>query len=256
MRKKILPFVVVAIVALLPGDSFAEINTYYVWQTSGGTWADADKSWSGDWNLCWAGAASNVLEYTGWGKVGGMTTTDDMFAEYVDHFSDLGSLPNFAWDWWWDGTNPTQGWAGWAQEDVGGGGGFYPTLNVNDYLRSSSSASAALSNIDQWMHDGYGVTLAIRGSIDHAITAWGFDYDTDAATYTGIYVTDSDDNVNSLRRYALSLTSGAWYMTDYGNNRYIGEVYALQMMVPVPGAVLLGMLGLSIAGARLRKMRA
>ncbi|MEN6427036.1 MAG: hypothetical protein ABFE13_16900 [Phycisphaerales bacterium] len=50
----------------------------------------------------------------------------------------------------------------------------------------------------------------------------------------------------------------AWYLNGgyYGSGtNYISEVCGLAM-VPVPGAVLLGMLGLSIAGAKLRKMKA
>lgn len=244
-------FTIIAL--LLFAASPALSDTYNIWDTWGGTWADADKTWTDDTLLCWAGAASNILEYTGWGLVDGMTTTDDMFAHYTANFDDAGSLPNYAWDWWWDGTNPRQGDAGWAQDNAAGGGGFYPSLNVNDYMISSSTDSAALTNIDNWLHDGYGVTLAIRGNIDHAITAWGFEYDaTDTDYYTGIYVTDSDDNTNALQYYDLSLTGGQWFMDSYGTNRYIGEVYALQI-VPVPGAVLLGILGLSVAGLKLRK---
>ena len=166
MKLKI--FTIVALLLFASGSALSA--TYMITDDWGGTWADVNKNWDNDWNLCWAGAASNILEYTGWGMVDGMTTTDDMFAEYEDHFSDLGSLPDIAWDWWWDGTNIAQGWPNWAQEDVDGGGGFYPTLNVNDYMRSSSSDLLALSNINNWMHDGYGCTLAIRGGVDHAIT--------------------------------------------------------------------------------------
>ncbi|MEN6425545.1 MAG: hypothetical protein ABFE13_09295 [Phycisphaerales bacterium] len=258
MRKKILPFIVVAIVALLPGNSLGD--TYHIYDTWGGTWADAEKTVANtdDDNLCWAAASSNVLEYTGWGKVEDMTNTDQIFSHFQAHFTDEAGNSYYGFDWWWDGTNDVQGEAGWAQEDVDGGGGFYPTLDIDDYRRWTTDDSAALSTLDAWMHGGYGCTLSISGSMAHAITAWGFDYDaTDPDRYTGIYVTDSDDYIDSLRHYALDYHDSAWYLLDYYgmDNNYISEVCGLAM-VPIPGAVLLGMLGLSIAGAKLRKMKA
>ena len=54
--------------------------------------------------MCWAAAASNVLEWTGWGVVGGMTNTDEMFQHFQDHWTDLGGSSEYAWNWWFDGT--------------------------------------------------------------------------------------------------------------------------------------------------------
>ena len=155
---------------------------------------------------------------------------------------------------------------GWAQEDVDGGGGFYPTLNIDDYRRWSGDDSTALETLDSWMHEGYGTTISIAGGMAHAITAWGFEYDPTATGtdyYTGIYVTDSDNNQASpypdtLDYYALNFDStlNRWYLDGgyygTGSTNYISEVCGLQM-VPVPGAVLLGIIGLSAAGVKLRK---
>jgi Mac 1 protein len=267
MKDKFTGLFIVGIVMLLAGNSFADI--YNIWDTWGGTWADAEKTDVNhdDDDLCWAASASNILEYTGWGQVGGMTTTDDMFAHFGAHFTDAGSTANVGWNWWFDGTNDAQGWSGgWAQEDVDGGGGFYPTLNHDDYTRADATTSTALANIDAWMHDGYGIGLSIRGTMAHAITAWGFEYDASSADYyTAIYVTDSDDDKNnsaggypdSLRKYGLSYSGSAWYLDGGLSGNYISTVRGLAINpVPVPGAVLLGMLGLSVAGARLRKKNA
>jgi len=250
---------------LLSTNVFADI--YNIWDTWGGTWADAEKTDvnTDDDDLCWAASASNILEYTGWGQVGGMTTTDDMFAHFGAHFTDAGGTANAGWNWWFDGINDYQGVSGAAQEDVDGGGGFYPTLNHDDYTRSNATTSTALSNIDDWMHDGYGIGLSIRGTMAHAITAWGFEYDaTSTDYYTGIYVTDSDDDKtnsaggypDSLRYYDLGYSSSRWYLSGGyygdGDDNYISKVRGLQI-VPVPGAVLLGILGLSAVGVKLRK---
>jgi len=102
----------------------ARAGTYYIWNDWGGTWADAEKT-SGNTDddlMCWAASSSNILEWTRWGKVGGMTNTDQMFAHFQAHFTDQGGHPYYGLDWWFDGTNDTQGWTGgWAQVDVSGG---------------------------------------------------------------------------------------------------------------------------------------
>jgi len=265
MKNKIaVLFVVVGTVMLLASSSFAD--AYYIWDTWGGTWADADKSWTGDTLLCWAAGSSNILEYTGWGLVGGMTTTDDMFDHFRDNWSDDMGNSYYGFDWWWDGTNDRDSAVdianGWAQEDVDGGGGFYPTLDIDDSRRWTNDL-AALSTLDTWMHDGYGTTISIAGNMAHAITAWGYEYDA-AGNYTDIYVTDSDDGTNALQSYGLTfwdpdglgVMPEAWYLDGggygTGSTNYIAEVCGLQI-VPVPGAVLLGILGLSMAGVKLRK---
>lgn len=262
-------FTIIAL--LLFAASPALSDTYMITDSWGGAWADAEKTTinTDDDLMCWAGAASNILEYTGWGQVGGMTTTDDMFAHYTASFTDQGGNPYFGFDWWFDGTNNVQGVAGWAQEDVDGGGGFYPTLNIDDYRQWTSTDSTALSTLDTWMHDGYGTTIGIAGNMAHAITAWGFEYDvTDPDYYTGIYVTDSDDDKtnwptypDSLAYYGLEFNSvlDRWYLSGgyYGDGtNYISEVCGLEIIhTPVPGAVILGGLGLTFSGWMLKRRK-
>ncbi|MFO8012577.1 MAG: hypothetical protein R6X20_04635, partial [Phycisphaerae bacterium] len=112
----------------------------------GGTWADAEKvppddgpgedpnvPGTADDYMCWAAVASNLLEWTGWGKTGGMTTADDMFAYFQDHWTDQGGNMYYGWDWWFDGTNDSPGDPDeWSQVDVPGGG-FYPSQAFSDY---------------------------------------------------------------------------------------------------------------------------
>ena len=259
MRDKRTVLFVVAGILALGGSSFADI--YQVWDTYGGTWADADKTWTDDTNLCWAAASSNILAYTRWGRVGGMTTTDEMFGYFKAHWNDKVGNPYYALGWWWNGANDKQGNLTWAQVDVGGGG-FYPTLSIDNYRRWDGETSTALSTLDTWLHDGYACTVAITGPFAHAITAWGFAYNTTPTgrDYTGIYVTDSDDSVNDLRYYNLVHTGSRWYLSNYlgfGSTEYISEVCGLELNpVPAPGALVLGMLGLSIAGLKFRKKQA
>ena len=122
------------------GDATPTGTSYLLFEHWGGTWSDAEKSPSNteDDLLCWAGAASNVLAWTGWGIVDGLANTDDIFGYFQDHWTDQGGLMQFGWDWWFDGTNDSQGWSGWSQEDVQGGG-FYPNENFSSFFTARAT---------------------------------------------------------------------------------------------------------------------
>lgn len=212
-------------------------TSYMLTDHWGGTWNDAEKGPTNteDDMMCWAAAASNVLEWTGWGLVGGMTNTDQMFTYYQDHWTDEGGLMEYGWDWWFDGTNLSQGWSGWSQVDVPGGG-FYPSENFSTYFHIQDTEGQALAAIDQYIHAGYGTTIGIQGPGGHAITCWGFNYNAASPSqYYGIWVSDSDDDKSStnppdrLRYYEVALSGGRWYLQDfYGSNAwYISTVQAL-----------------------------
>ena len=256
----------IVILSVLVFSSGAMASSYFIYSDWGGTWHDAEKSPTNteDDLMCWAAAASNVLAWTGWGLVGGMTNADEMFAHFQDHWTDEGGNPYFGWDWWFDGTNDTQGVSGWSQEDVDGGGGFYPTLTYTDYVLFTSADATALSAIDYLLHNGYGSTLSLTSStVGHSITVWGYDYDGQG-NYTGIWVTDSDDDKydstpeDELRYYDVLYSGGRWYLQDYYgyNDIYISEVIGLQKMPIVPEPATLSLLELALAGlAARRRMR-
>jgi len=262
--------------AVAAGPAAATTETYMLTDHWGGTWADAEKSSdnSEDDLMCWAATASNVLEWTGWGNVAGMTDTDQMFAYFQDHWTDEGGNMYYGWEWWFDGTNNVQGepWAsaGWSQVDVAGGG-FYPSLTFEDYHHWDpvNAEADAMADIDAYLHAGYGVGLSISagGSIGHAVTCWGFDYNPDTADYyTGIYLTDSDDNKggvaprpDTLRKYGLNYTGGEWHFVDYfgGDSYWITEVQGLEKN-PIPEPVTLAglFLGIGSLAGYLRRRKA
>ena len=186
----------------------------------GGTVADAEKSPTTDEDdlMCWAASASNVLEWTGWGLVDGMTNTDEMFAYYQDHWTNEGGLPFHAWEWWFSDTFGANPPAEHAQVDVEGGG-FYPDERFRDYHHSEYVPAWALSGIDEFLHSGYGVNLFITTEAGggHLLTCWGVRTDIDDPTdYLGVWVTDSDDDQDStrprdrLRYYRVTLEGGDW----------------------------------------------
>jgi len=249
-----------AAIALAVAAGPATATTYMLTDHHGGTWADAEKASdnSEDDLMCWAAAASNVLEWTGWGKTAGMTDTDQMFAYFQDHWTDQGGNMVYGWDWWFDGTNNMQGVPNWSQVDDPGypneSGGFYPSWTFADYYHFQGADALAMDAIDAYLRAGYGTALAISGPTGHAVTCWGFDYDpTDPDYYTGIWLTDSDDDRNGpaprpdeLRHYGLNFTGGAWHFAGYPFGDYaITEVHALEKS-PIPEPLTLAGLVLGV----------
>ncbi len=235
----------------------ATATTYMLTDHHGGTWADADKTVANteDDLMCWAAAASNVLEWTGWGKTAGMTNTDQMFTYFQDHWTDQGGNMVYGWDWWFDGTNDSQGWSGWSQVDVAGGG-FYPSLTFADYHHYQGSDGLAMATIDAYLQAGYGTALAITGPTGHAVTCWGFDYDPeDPDYYTGIWLTDSDDYTDALQHYDVTLSGGAWSLSGYLSGYAISEVHGLEQIIPEPVTLAGLFLGLGALGGYVRRRR-
>jgi uncharacterized repeat protein (TIGR01451 family) len=178
------------------GHSIVDYNLTDNW---GGTWVDAEKTADDhdDELMCWAAAASNVLEWTGWGFVrdpieGEMTNCDQMFEHIQDHCTDTGGWAIAAWTWWFNGT----GGPAW---NVPGGGNFWPTYNLDNYYHTYSG-SDTLQHIDEYLSNGWGVAIGVFDGA-HEITCWGFKYDdtknktTDPHDYyKGVWVTDSDNS--------------------------------------------------------------
>ena len=240
-----------------PTGSTYKLHTHY---SGVRNWCDAEKSfWDFDDDLmCWAGTASNVLYWTGWGITGGMSNTDQMFDYFQDHWTDEGGSAYYGWDWWFDGTPivPGSGWS--SVHDAGGG--FWSATDFNNYVDWSSDEANILSKIDGFLHDGYGLGLSIAyydsgGSRHgHAITCWGFNYDSAASNYyVGIWVTDSDDDKdfnillpwlgshdlpNRLQYYGVYKSGNKWYMSGYGSHTWqIESVYALGAGPGIPPKV-------------------
>ena len=80
-------------------------ETYLNYDVFGGWWSDAEKSPSDtdDDNLCWAATIANIMEYTGWGYVGGMDTPDETLDYYGAHTTDQGTTIDYAFAWWFTG---------------------------------------------------------------------------------------------------------------------------------------------------------
>ncbi len=219
-------------------------SSYMLIDHWGGNWADTEKDPGPDDDLlCWAAAASNMMEWAGWGFVSTFDDTDDIFQEYQDHWTDEGSLIGYGLVWWFDGTVIDDG-DGWASVDVTGSGGFWDPPHAYATYSAEDWGSNTLQAIDTYLRNGMAVGLAIYDG-GHAITCWGFNYDSnvDKSTdphnyYKGVWVTDSDDNKGEwtppdrLRYYEVAYHDGKWYMDNYGGGWFIDGVTGL---APFPG---------------------
>lgn len=243
--------------------------TYLVYEHFGdGTWHDANKTGTDDSLMCWAASASNVLDFTRW-DTPTYATEALIFADFKYHWENKGGLAGVGWYWWFTGVNAYAGKFGWAQIDVPGGGNHWSGYSFFNYFDErwvdDPGSPDLMAYLDQQLHQGKGATLNIYRSVmengqekwkdGHALTAWGYDF---GATYTDVFVTDSDDGRTSLRELAIGFnsTNGRWYLTDYaGGGYFIGGIHTLAMRVPEPGTLLLfalGLFGLTAARGRMR----
>ena len=254
------------------GDATPTGSSYMLVDHWGGTWSDAEKDAAdpNDDEMCWAAIAANILDWTGWGDVGGMTNDDQMFQYYVDHWTNSGGMMEYAWAWWFDGNNygpsfpPT-----WSQVDVPGGN-FHPTEDFSDYYFEHTDEATAMFAVDDYLRAGLGVSVTVFApGFAHGLTVWGFNYDPakqgDPNGYLGIWVTNSGDDRDNpsppdrLRNYELDNTGGVWHVQGfYDSNLYwINDVQALDR-IPEPGALsllALGVVGLLSRRPKLRKTR-
>ena len=256
-KRKIKGIVFVAIFSLISGSAFATYIGY-------DTWYDTNKSSSNseDDSMCWAAAASNILYWGDW-NTPVYSSEDAVWQHFQNHWTDKGSIMEFGWNWWLNGTLPPD-WPNWSQVDVPGGvplDGFWPDHSFNNYYHREWNDSLAMSAIDGYIQANYGVTLGVYGPGGHAITLWGYEYDGD---YQGIYITDSDNTKNLanwnqkiLSYYDVSYSGSRWYLQNFydSNDWYIGEVQALGQhpisAIPEPNALFL--FGISLLGlARFR----
>ena len=229
---------------------------YMIWHDHGGWWCDSEKKLDNhdDDLMCWAAACSNCLEYTGWGPAtdpvnGDLSDTDEMLHNYMYYWYDHGGWMDWGWLWWYDDTQEFD-----YLDITEYGGGYWQTINFYDYYHLEDDQDEILPRIDEYLHAGYTVTLAIRpwgGTGGHALTCWGFQYDPTGYTdrfehpenyYKGIFVTDSDDdrhyNTNQLSPNTLRLYNVTYqdaynrWLVDYGGAWYIELIMALEPLDP------------------------
>lgn len=222
-------------------------TTFKLWEHYGGFWADAEKDPDpGDNLLCWAATAANMMEWTGWGFVGGMENddTDDFLQFFRSHMTDGGHFIDAGIDWWFDGTLRDEGSD--AAKETADHTGFWSGETASDYIFESWSKPDTLPNILDQLTDGKAVGISIYsdGGGAHAVTCWGVNYNpgVDPTTdpedyYLGVWLTDSDSHKNQwnppdvVRYFAVEYnsTNSRWEMPHYGGGWYIWGVTSLEV---------------------------
>ncbi len=266
MNKLSIFLIILGFSLLFPiNNASADFWAYGVTQSSG--WSDAEKQAPNDGVglvddddlLCWAASASDILMWSGWGGHAGFADEDDVFEFFINEDPvDAGGWQRNAWKFWFDGSQTGGHFSGSSHT------GYYYTGTYYRHYIEYMNDPDVMSRSESLLRFGYGVGYGIftGPTLGHAITLWGINTDA-AGNYLGVWVTDSDNNMggsnrrlspNTLDYYNVLRSGSDWYLQNYGgiNDWYIDDIQALQI-VPVPAAVLLGILGLGVAGLKLRK---
>ena len=172
----------------------------------------------GDNLLCWAGAASNTLTYTGWGKKAGFESEDDLFDHIADNFTDANGNAYFVWTWFIDGIYRYQIMENLSHvRELGKTGNYFPEYSSDRQIDVTTSPGRDIRNVTDYLRGGAGVTLDIiwlRDGVNtggHGVTLWGYicdkRYETekkdDPAYIKAFIFSDSDsDRVSDERRMA------------------------------------------------------
>jgi autotransporter passenger strand-loop-strand repeat protein len=211
---------------------------------------DAEKSEVGDKELCWAATASNMLYWAGWGRNTSNLSVkieDDLLDYYKKYFTDAGSFVDSGIEWFMTGKydNKSNASASALQPGVGDGGGFFKSVSVSSYLKVDTNARTAMVSVENDLKAGNICGLGIYWPVSggHAITCWGYEYNASVSKnrkdyYTGIYISDSDDNTGGgrtapdiIRRCSITWDNKkGGYMVTYQDNMlgFLENVVALK----------------------------
>lgn len=207
----------------------AESNVHWAAGVSEqGGWYDFDKTFSGDKDMCWAAAASNVIAW--WQDrnpiltfSAGAPVKDAVWSTVRDSFNNISGYPIDAFHWYYSGEISDNTIRASLTDYGKGQGAYYKDLLENgpEYelssimvIRGTNLASAAVysSVLCNLLDQGYGIALGISGNMGggvrygHAITLWGAELDPQTGILSKIWITDSDDAVNGQDSGLVPLT--------------------------------------------------
>ncbi|MBQ7607190.1 MAG: AIDA repeat-containing protein [Desulfovibrionaceae bacterium] len=211
---------------------------------------DAEKSptTNQDNAMCWAATAANMLAWTGWGAYGlgvkkNVSLEDRIFAYFQDNFlfgAVRGGNSHNGIEWFFDGTYTPEGDVFYDQpeENSGNAIGFYadPFLQTQMLDMEDVDGLVLMNTVSEALDRGAAVGLGIYGEyMQHAITCWGYTCDdslatTDHAYYTGLFISDSDDDAeesepsDTIRYVPITWSnSTSSYIFDLGSKAFFGD---------------------------------
>lgn len=283
-----------------------------------GGWYDANKAnpyaEDGDNNLCWAASASNLIAW--WQDKyqvpsGTPTDVDNIWSTYKSSANaDTGGDTHAAFQWWLTGvyvplnaeeadrsmfgqgnTSTLAAWEGYYYglygEEMSGSFNFGTWSwenDLQDFFCVGYRDTADADNIISLITDGCGIGLGITndsGTMGHAITLWGLEYDSTTNSISRMWLTDSDDaqyselynwfeqdglfsvEVESRNdKLYISTSDNIWYAKEdniyisslFAVNPAVSDVWGIPRAVPEPASATLSLLALAgIATRRRRK---
>ena len=220
-----------------------------------GYW-DADKSGTGDTQLCWAAADANMLAW--WQRQYGVTdfsssdvpeSADDIFSVFKQNWANVSGREEYGLTWWVSGVSENGSYGSFYTEHFTGhaGQGAYYAPHYDAAATSALVKEVSLTGVSaaqiarDWADvyaDGGIISLGVYSSLSgsslvggHALTVWGFATDA-AGRLSSITVTDSDDGVDAAVTLSLAynVTKGYYQIAQSGtplNGRLLGDYTSL-----------------------------
>ena len=203
-----------------------------------GGYFDVNKIGSGDSNLCWAAAASNMLA---WWQEQGMTTTvvpdapqgaETIYATFTQSWENSSGVDVYGLIWWLSGDSTSSGYDDYVDAHYRGDSAtgayyeqFYTPQTIAQHTAQVQLAEVEADTLSSAWVDIYeasgmialGVFRSVGsgGSLSggHSLTLWGFETNLDTGRVQEIYVTDSDDNTTALETLAVEYDEQTGYYT-------------------------------------------
>lgn len=207
----------------------AESNVHWAAGVSEqGGWYDFDKTFSGDKDMCWAAAASNVIAW--WQDrnpiltfSAGAPVKDAVWSTVRGSFNNISGYPIDAFNWYYSGeisdntiraslTDYGKGQGAYYKDLLQGGPEYKLSYIMSVFQYDFTDAAVYSSVLCNLLDQGYGIALGISGNMGggvrygHAITLWGAEVDPQTGILSKIWITDSDDAVNGQDTGLVPLT--------------------------------------------------
>ncbi|MEG1070326.1 MAG: PEP-CTERM sorting domain-containing protein [Akkermansia sp.] len=241
-------------------------------------WYDSNKTGNDDNGLCWAAAASNVLQWwqdqgtyipngTPNGTVEGKPHQTVIFDSFKENWKNVGNGAENGFRWYLGGNPLNPNLVDNALKNKDSGKYWEQYINSIGYNTSTwyqdfpavtmgysfdpnfDFAATFVPTMINLFNSGAGITLGLAPTFPaagHEITLWGLTYDENNIL-TSLYYTDSDDGKDLLIESKVSFVGETIYMSDYPNytiNYY--TALTLPFAIPEPSSVLLSLLGGSL----------
>lgn len=248
-------------------------------------WYDVNKTFDGsDDDLCWAAAASNIIKW--WQgfqtnvpagtPAGDMSTrySSDIFEAFANSYVNDGGFIEDGFNWWLTGYyDPADYVMKPGAIEAGFWKDIYPESDIfyqNLYLIKDPEETglAMFASGSAWdifteamtRNSQYGAAMGLAVYNDtggaHALTLWGYDYDTTTGDILSLYIADSD-NVDDDGQPHMEETMGIYDISyDNAEDRvvlggdyagwYIGQItfFGVNVLpIPEPSGILLCLTG-------------